>query len=116
MVRGLTGCLIVLFYAYGPTGIGTKEGMAVMFTKKDLGSAAYWEDFGRGAVGGSQVPTPREAADTVLALMSEREALKVTIEDLKKQGRMLVQDLDLMLLKVSNQANELRDKARGFRD
>jgi hypothetical protein len=107
----------VLFYAYGPAGIGTKEGMAVMFTKKDLGSAAFWEDFGRGAVGNSQMPTPREAADTVLALMREREALKATIEDLKKQGRLRVQEIDLMLLKVINQTDELRDKVLGmFRD
>lgn len=85
---------------------------------KDLTSPKYWAVFGDlgPAMGRANMPSPKEAADTVLRLMRERDDAIALAEEARKKASILLTQVDTFLLTMSNQATdlgyELRTKAK----
>lgn len=82
---------------------------------KDLRSIHYWARFGDlgFAMGKSNMPTPREVADTVLGLMGERRAETARADYAEGQLRILKQQVTTLLLKFVNEADDLRYHVQG---
>lgn len=76
---------------------------------KDLSSPKYWASFGDlgPAMGRNNMPSPQEAAETVLRLMRERDEAIELAEEARGKARALLTQVDTFLLKVSNEAAEL---------
>lgn len=76
---------------------------------KDLNSKRYWHtisDLGV-AVGRDNMPTPKEAACTVIRLMKERDDAIELAEEARKKASALLTQVDTFLLKMSNEAADL---------
>lgn len=76
---------------------------------KDLNSPRYWATFGDlgPAMGRTNMPSPKEASDTVLRLMRERDEAIALADEARKSARILLTQVDTFLLTVSNQAADL---------
>lgn len=80
---------------------------------KDLASPRYWTLFGEIGQGmGRSMPTPQEAADTVLALMRERDALRAQVVAAERRTAAVLATTDTLCLFVANKADEVRALAR----
>jgi hypothetical protein len=74
--------------------------------KKDLSSAEFWDAFGRGVVFGDNKPTPREAADTILALMVELAAEKRKTAQAEHEAKCANQQFKVFAMEVFNLARK----------
>lgn len=73
---------------------------------KDLNCKRYWatfRDLGL-AMGRNNIPSPQEAADTVLSLMRERDDAIALAEEARKKSSAMLTQVDTFLLKMSNEA------------
>ena len=76
---------------------------------KDLNSKRYWHtisDLGV-AVGRENMPTPKEAACTVIRLMKERDDAIELAEEARKKASALLTQVDTFMLKMSNESADL---------
>lgn len=80
--------------------------------KKDLTSAVYWDNFGRGAISNKQVPSPREAADTVLQLMRERDEAECAAKVASKAALDAVNELRAPLMQADNEIAEQLERMK----
>jgi hypothetical protein len=76
---------------------------------KDLNCPRYWATFGDlgPAMGRANMPSPKEASDTVLRLMRERDDAIALAEEARKNASILLTQVDTFLLTMSNQAADL---------
>lgn len=84
---------------------------------KDLSCPKYWTRFGElGAnIGRAWMPSPQEAADTVLSLMRERDALAKQLTDAEARIKATVDNVAVFCLSVANKADEIRHAASATR-
>lgn len=77
---------------------------------KDLNDPAYWNRFGDlGAnIGKAFMPSPREAADTVLRLLAESAKESQRAQKAEERADRLKAQLEAFLLAVANQADSVR--------
>lgn len=83
---------------------------------KDLSCKTYWQDFGRGAIGAAFLPSPTEAAETVLALMAREELLTAELARTKASAKAAIQPIELLALRLSNDLDEIRASIRRATD
>lgn len=79
---------------------------------KDLSCRTYWQDFGRGAIGAAFLPSPTEAAETVLTLMHRVTELEATLTTTKLRAKAALQPLELAALRISNDLENARQTMR----
>lgn len=76
---------------------------------KDLNCKRYWatfRDLGQ-AMGRNNMPSPQEAAETVLRLMRERDDAIALAEEARRKSSAMLTQVDTFLLKMSNEAADL---------
>ena len=82
--------------------------------KIDITSRDYWQtlvNLGL-AVGRSNLPKIEDVAEHVLGLMRACDEAEQRVEQARKDARVLAQKVEIMLLKFSNEAEELRHSIR----
>lgn len=84
---------------------------------KDLSSPTYWENFGEIGVeiGRANMPTPKEAADTVLSLKSELSELRKERDEYKARLFVCIQSIESVSMEFASRLDSLRHEARGMR-
>lgn len=82
--------------------------------KKDITSRDYWQTLANLglAVGRSNLPRIEDVAEHILGLMRACDEAEQRAEHARKDARVLAQKVEIMLMKFSNEADELRDSIR----
>ena len=79
---------------------------------KDLESRGYWAAFGRGAMSRQMVPTPKEAADMVLRLMSDRDLARKLVAQTREDALVALSAITAPLLEAANKVDDERESMR----
>ena len=84
---------------------------------KNLSCKKYWTNFGNlgSAVGAANMPTPKEAASTVVALMDKVRSLEKDVEEANARLSACIGEVEKIGLDFAVRFDNLRHEVRGIR-